>query len=249
MHASDVLHATAYLLHGKTAEAFPDEELLVTILAACGHDVGHPGINNNYMMKQSHPLAAKYANKGVLENHHVALALSLVDMPSLDVFSTIPGANAERRKELFDMFRLLVLGTDMSEHAKMVSSLEAVVATGKPLDLTTIEHRVLAIQTLIHTADLSNPAKAWHIHIQWTHAIVAEFFSQGDLERARGLEISPMCDRTVNCGRSSQKYFFQHFCRPLFVQCAKVMPDTEGRCKELIEHLDENLERWTALGF
>jgi hypothetical protein len=28
MHASDVLHATAYLLHGKTAEAFSDEELL-----------------------------------------------------------------------------------------------------------------------------------------------------------------------------------------------------------------------------
>ena len=28
MHAADVLHATAYLLHGKTGEAFPDDELL-----------------------------------------------------------------------------------------------------------------------------------------------------------------------------------------------------------------------------
>ena len=33
--------------------------LAVTILSACGHDVGHPGINNNYMIKQAHPLASK----------------------------------------------------------------------------------------------------------------------------------------------------------------------------------------------
>ncbi len=30
---------------------------------------------------------------------------------------------------------------------------------------------------------------------------------------------------------------------------AQVMPDTEGRCTDLIQHLDENLEHWTALGF
>jgi hypothetical protein len=33
MHASDVLHATAYLLHGKTAEAFSDDELLGNVLS------------------------------------------------------------------------------------------------------------------------------------------------------------------------------------------------------------------------
>ena len=31
---------------------------------------------------------------------------------------------------------------------------------------------------LLHTADLSNPCKEWRIHVQWTHAILAEFFSQ-----------------------------------------------------------------------
>ena len=34
------------------------------------------------------------------------------------------------------------------------------------------------LQVLLHTADLSNPCKEWPIHVQWTHAILAEFFSQ-----------------------------------------------------------------------
>jgi hypothetical protein len=78
------------------------------------------------------------------------------------------------------------------------------------------------MQTLLHTADLGNPCKPWKIHIQWTHAIVAEFFSQGDLERSEGKPISPMCDRNENCGRSSQKNFIKFFVRPLFVLCGEV---------------------------
>ena len=60
------------------------------------------------------------------------------------------------------------------------------------MDLTRIDkgQRLLALQALLHAADLSNPCKKWEIHVQWTHAIVAEFFSQGDLERHVGLEVT-----------------------------------------------------------
>jgi hypothetical protein len=30
--------------------------------------------------------------------------------------------------------------------------------------------------------DLCNVSKEWAIHIQWSHAVIAEFFCQGDLE-------------------------------------------------------------------
>ncbi len=33
-------------------------------------------------------------------------------------------------------------------------------------------------QLLVHSADLSNLCKRWDIHIQWSHSILAEFFSQ-----------------------------------------------------------------------
>ena len=35
----------------------------------------------------------RYGSKGVLENHHVELALALLDKPNLDVLSSIPGAS------------------------------------------------------------------------------------------------------------------------------------------------------------
>ncbi len=33
------------------------------------------------------------------------------------------------------------------------------------------------------------------VHLRWVQALEAEFFQQGDAERALGLPISPLCDR------------------------------------------------------
>jgi len=51
------------------------------------------------------------------------------------------------------------------------------------------------LQNMVHCADLSNPTKPLPLYQQWTERIMAEFFRQGDLERAKRLDISPMCDR------------------------------------------------------
>lgn len=57
---------------------------------------------------------------------------------------------------------------------------------------------VLSLQVLrnmVHCADLSNPTKPLDLYRQWTDRIMDEFFHQGDRERERGMEISPMCDK------------------------------------------------------
>lgn len=48
---------------------------------------------------------------------------------------------------------------------------------------------------MVHCADLSNPTKPLQLYRQWTDRIMEEFFSQGDRERERGMEISAMCDK------------------------------------------------------
>lgn len=48
---------------------------------------------------------------------------------------------------------------------------------------------------MVHCADLSNPTKPLDVYRQWTDRIMEEFFHQGDRERERGMEISPMCDK------------------------------------------------------
>ena len=53
--------------------------------------------------------------------------------------------------------------------------------------------RVLSL--LLHSCDVSHPAKRWGLHHQWTSRCMQEFFKQGDMEREQGLEFSPLCDR------------------------------------------------------
>lgn len=48
---------------------------------------------------------------------------------------------------------------------------------------------------MVHCADLSNPTKPLELYRQWTDRIMVELFSQGDHERDKGIEISPMCDK------------------------------------------------------
>lgn len=60
------------------------------------------------------------------------------------------------------------------------------------------------LQSLVHCADLSNPAKPLPLYRQWTERIMAEFFQQGDRERESGLDISPMCDKHTASVEKSQ---------------------------------------------
>mmetsp|Transcript_29064 Transcript_29064/g.73164 ORF Transcript_29064/g.73164 Transcript_29064/m.73164 type:complete len:382 (+) Transcript_29064:59-1204(+) len=246
MHAADVMHGTNFLLSGELAQNMPPDELLIGLISGPAHDLGHPGVNNGYLNKRSHPVAETYKNVSVLENHHVNLSLSLMDLPGMDVLGCF---DDKRKGELKDMMRSVVLFTDMTKHKEMMELLQAVADEKRVLSTGRADDRVLIFQTVLHTADLGNPCKPWAIHIQWTHAIVAEFFSQGDLERGQGAELSPMCDRHENCGRTSQKNFVKFFVRPLFVLCGEVMPETLAKCTSCVTQLDSNVERWTELGF
>lgn len=60
------------------------------------------------------------------------------------------------------------------------------------------------LRNLVHCADLSNPTKPLAVYRQWTERIMEEFFRQGDKERERGMEISPMCDKHTASVEKSQ---------------------------------------------
>lgn len=63
------------------------------------------------------------------------------------------------------------------------------------------------LRNMVHCADLSNPTKPLELYRQWTDRIMAEFFQQGDRERERGMEISPMCDKHTASVEKSQVQF------------------------------------------
>ena len=46
--------------------------------------------------------------------------------------------------------------------------------------------RMTILRSLLHAADISNPAKQWEISKKWSDLVVQEFYEQGDREKAEG---------------------------------------------------------------
>jgi len=66
------------------------------------------------------------------------------------------------------------------------------------------------LKNVAHCADLSNPTKPQLLYNRWVERIMEEFFRQGDQEKARGIDVSAMCDRQTATVEKSQvfKSFF-----------------------------------------
>ena len=62
-------------------------KLLACYLAAIVHDYEHRGVNNDFLIKTSDPLALLYNDVSPMENHHVASAFLLM---SEDKYAFLP---------------------------------------------------------------------------------------------------------------------------------------------------------------
>merc|ERR1719412_971027 len=99
----------------------------------------------------------------------------------------------------------------MSMHFSQLKSMKSLLQSspdGSSIDKT----KVLSL--LLHSCDVSHPSKRWDLHHQWTSRCMEEFFRQGDLERTRGLEFSPLCDRQNTMVPQSQIGFIDFIVVP-----------------------------------
>ena len=107
---------------------FTPLEVLAAILASSMHDVDHPGTTNQYLVATSSELALMYNDESVLENHHLAVAFKLLQLPECDILA---GLSAKQRTSFRKMVIDMVLATDMSKHMSLLADLKTMVETKK----------------------------------------------------------------------------------------------------------------------
>ena len=99
---------------------------------------------------------------------------------------------------------------------------------------------------MLHAADISNPAKPRLHYFEWTDRVLAEFYAQGDKERALGDEgpgISTFFDREKPNVIKCQSGFIGFIVRPLFEFWSEYVPSLKPHC---MPHVEANQALWGA---
>ncbi|KAA8589432.1 hypothetical protein FQN60_012797 [Etheostoma spectabile] len=238
IHAADVVQSTHAV--------FTDLEIMAVLFASAIHDVDHPGVTNQFLINTSSELALMYNDASVLENHHLAVGFKLLQEENCDIFQNLSKKQKDSlRKMVIDM----VLATDMSKHMNFLADMKTMVETKKVTSLGVLlldnySDRIQVLQNMVHCADLSNPTKPLEIYRQWTDRIMVEFFTQGDRERDKGMEISPMCDKHNASIEKSQVGFIDYIVHPLWETWADLVhPDAQ----DILDTLEDNREWYQSM--
>ncbi|KAJ0399576.1 hypothetical protein P43SY_009635 [Pythium insidiosum] len=262
-HAGDASHGafvvwdTNALLRRLQDRELTPLQLFSALLAACVHDVNHPGLNNGYLVNSNAPLAIKYSDDSVLERMHLAETFQACTKDGCDVFD---GLSHDQRRQSRRLIIAMVLATDLSGHLKHVNKLKskrftmqttrsalALGAVQQPdaADASRMVPDELILRTVIMMADLGHASKPFAQHLAWSQLVTEEFFRQGDIERQYGLQVSPLCDRFQCNFEKSQVGFLEFVVLPLYSAALSVLP---LRMDDILERIRENLATWRSRG-
>jgi 3',5'-cyclic-nucleotide phosphodiesterase len=174
-HVIDVLQATFYFLvqlsilppypasGEKSSRTKPEAPIaallgpfdaLTLLVTAIGHDVGHPGVNNAFLVSLNAPLAQLYNDRSVLESFHCAAYSQILRRHWPAIFSGV---------QMRQLMIASILATDMGLHFDYMKKLGwlqeklhenngTVGWSGRVQE----EYRTLACSLLIKCADISN---------------------------------------------------------------------------------------------
>ncbi|XP_071346913.1 dual specificity calcium/calmodulin-dependent 3',5'-cyclic nucleotide phosphodiesterase 1C isoform X3 [Trachinotus anak] len=216
MHAADVTQTVHYLLL-KTGMVhwLTELEIFAMIFAAAVHDYEHTGTTNNFHIQTRSDTAILYNDRSVLESHHVSAAYRLLQDD--DEMNILYNLSKDDWRELRALVVEMVLATDMSCHFQQVKAMKNFLQQPEGID------KPKALSLLLHTADISHPAKSWDLHHRWTTSLLEEFFRQGDKEAELGLPFSPLCDRKSTMVAQSQIGFIDFIVVPTFTVLTDMM--------------------------
>ncbi|RXN25262.1 calcium calmodulin-dependent 3, 5 -cyclic nucleotide phosphodiesterase 1C-like isoform X1 [Labeo rohita] len=209
IHAADVTQTVHYLLL-KTGMVhwLTELEIFAMLFAAAIHDYEHTGTTNNFHIQTRSDTAILYNDRSVLESHHVSAAYRLLQDD--DEMNILYNLSKDDWRELRALVVEMVLATDMSCHFQQVKAMKNFLQQPEGID------KPKALSLLLHTADISHPAKNWDLHHRWTTSLLEEFFRQGDKEAELGLPFSPLCDRKSTMVAQSQIGFIDFIVVPTF---------------------------------
>jgi len=254
LHGSDVTQSICcYFLNSNIEEICETNvlDLLGMMVSAMGHDLGHPGLNNNFHINDNSDLAITYNDVSVLENFHSSFLFKILRKEENNIIEKFSTQNYKTlRKRMISQ----ILATDMANHGEVISSIRSKINTWKETgqsrfillsgnEKTKFAEQQSLLNYIIHMADLGHNCKKFDISLEWVRLLSMEFWDQGDKEKEKGLPVSFLCDRNKVDIPSSQIGFIKGFIVSSFDCLVSIFP----KLKYTMDNAQDNLTEWKKL--
>ncbi|KAI9299602.1 hypothetical protein BJ944DRAFT_152955, partial [Cunninghamella echinulata] len=259
-HAVDVLQCIYYFLNQlgifptknkkKTIyqKILKPKQAFALLISAIGHDAGHPGVNNMFLINSRTPLAVMYNDRSVLESLHSMTLFQLIKKHGLDQWWTDDEYQCFRQTIISS-----ILATDMALNNDYVTKFKQQAQLRQQHshhvennNINEIEEEqafkdpYLLCTALIKCADVSNVTRPFQRGKNWAKLLVEEFASQGDLERELGMPVQATNDRTKLVMEDCQIGFIKFVAMDLFTTVGDLLPELQFTTN----HLHQNLQLW-----
>jgi hypothetical protein len=99
------------------------------------------------------------------------------------------------------------------------------------------------MSSVLHAADISTSLRDFDVSQVWADCLFEEFFNQGDVEKAKNLDVSFLCDRETTEVSAGQVGFISFVVLPVFKLIANVSTDVNA---VQIATGTANIDKWKA---
>ncbi|OCF35312.1 hypothetical protein I316_02858 [Kwoniella heveanensis BCC8398] len=215
----------------RAREVMRPQDVLGVLVAAMGHDVGHPGLSNAFMKNAKVPLSQVYEDKSVLENMHCMLIVQLLRKHGFGFLiegSPAPASPSLDQKGFRRVLYSSVLATDMSLHFAWIQRLKDFDEGLREGEVGEDEYdRVMICQALIKCADISNPTRPIDVSQHWSSVLLEEWAKQASLEQDLDLPVSVVASADAALQAKGQIGFIDLFTLPLFEAVSEALPELQ----------------------
>ena len=266
LHGADITQTICVFFNNSNAEEICHTkaiDLLSIIIAGLGHDIGHPGLTNNFQVNSLSEMAITYNDISCLENFHLAKLFKTLRKDETNIFEKLSTQDFKKiRKKMISE----ILATDMAIHGKVLNNIRSKIPESlllesnnnsnisnghKKFDLitdinnemTTNEEQQALFDYFIHSADLAHNTKKFKISLKWVELLSNEFWLQGDKEKKMNLSVSFLCDRNNTDVPKSQVGFIGGFVIPTFNFLIIMFPSLSFTVK----NAKDNIKEWQKL--
>ena len=264
LHGADITATICLFFNNSNAEEVCHAkaiDLLSIIIAALGHDVGHPGLTNAFQINSSSEMAITYNDNSCLENFHLTKLFKTLREDEHNIFEKLSTQDYKKiRKKMISE----ILATDMAIHGKVLNNIRSKIPedllneternkksgikkfeliTDINNEITTNEEQQALFDYFIHSADLAHNTKKFNISLKWVELLSNEFWIQGDKEKKMNLSVSFLCDRNNTDVPKSQVGFIGGFVIPTFNFLIIMFPSLSFT----VENAKDNIKEWQKL--